>query len=645
MAAKKKTKEIIAVTNEESDITVQSEDLLSNSPQVKFLRAQQSFATSSRRNRSSTTNRSNRFSNIENELVPFVGGYDGGYENSSGISVREAIELCQKAHYGFPIFRNAIELMVEFSSSKITLKGGNKRSRLFFKSWLDSIDEWKIQDKFFREYYRSGNVFLHKQSVKIKNTDLIQLSRNFPSAKGLNSLEIPCSYVILNPASVEARQMTNFAQPVFYQVLSAYEIERLVNPQTDKDRQVYESLPEEVKVALKSTNKNNRSDVKMPLDPNQVIAVFYKKQDYEPMSIPMGYSVLEDLNWKQELKQMDMAIARTMQQVVLLITTGAEPDKGGINNKNIAAIQEIFKNESVGRVLVSDYTTKAEFIIPQIADILDPKKYEIVERDIREGLNYILVGQEKFANVNIKITVFMERLKYAREAFVTEFLNKEIENIARDMGFKSWPKAQFEDIDLKDHLQYIKVYQRMAEIGLLTPEELFEAMETNQLPTKEDSVESQRRFKSYRDEGLYLNTVNQKLGESGRPEGSGTPQSVKNVSPIGEGPQSKANISLSKVCDTMKEAQSSFSSFCGVFKSEKDIKRISAKQKEFAESLFSIFVSNEPSVNWHDQDKMKAVISSPVDYNKDRVKELNQVCAEHNVDPYVGVILLESKSE
>lgn len=47
----------------------------------------------------------------------------------------------------------------------------------------------------------------------------------------------------------------------------------------------------------------------------------------------MGYPVLEDINWKAEMKKMDMAIARTMQQAILLVTMGTEPEKGGVNQK------------------------------------------------------------------------------------------------------------------------------------------------------------------------------------------------------------------------------------------------------------------------------------------------------------------------
>ena len=172
----------------------------------------------------------------------------------------------------------------------------------------------------------------------------------------------------------------------------------------------------------------------IPLDPEKIAAVFYKKQDYEPFSVPMGYPVLEDINAKYEMKKIDMAIARTMQQAILLVTMGSEPDKGGVNQKNLETMQTLFANESVGRVLIADYTTKAEFVVPKIADLLDAKKYEIFDRDIRLGLNNILFGEgEKFADTSVKVKIFIERLKQARETFIDEFLFPEIKNICKNL--------------------------------------------------------------------------------------------------------------------------------------------------------------------------------------------------------------------
>ena len=225
----------------------------------------------------------------------------------------------------------------------------------------------------------------------------------------------------------------SFSQGKYFKVLTSYELDRLKNPQTEEDHQVLKSLPVEAKQNLKDRNLTALS---LPLSSEKVNAVFYKKQDYVPFAVPMGYPVLDDINWKAEMKKMDMAIARTMQQAILLVTMGAKPEEGGINQKNLEAMQKIFDNESVGRVLIADYTTKAEFVTPRIADLLDSGKYEVVNEDIRHGLNNILIGNEKFANQSIKVKVFIERLKQARETLLNEFLLPEMRRITKVLGFR-----------------------------------------------------------------------------------------------------------------------------------------------------------------------------------------------------------------
>ena len=93
-----------------------------------------------------------------------------------------------------------------------------------------------------------------------------------------------------------------------------------------------------IKVGTSATSER----VYIELDTDLLHPVFAKKQDYEPMAVPAGFSVLDDLNKKIELKKIDQAISRSIENVVLLVTMGAEPDKGGVNHKNLAAMQQIF---------------------------------------------------------------------------------------------------------------------------------------------------------------------------------------------------------------------------------------------------------------------------------------------------------------
>ena len=178
---------------------------------------------------------------------------------------------------------------------------------------------------------------------------MTQVFRASSLSQALNeSVTLPLKYVMLNPADIRLTGNLSFYNPVYYKNLTGYEVNRLRNPVSEEDFTIFDSLPEEVKNQIKDMNVSSSQGLKIPLDMERVITVFYKKQDYEPYGVPMGYPVLEDIDAKSELKKMDMAIARTMQQAILLVTMGNDPDKGGINQRNLAAMQELFQTNLSG---------------------------------------------------------------------------------------------------------------------------------------------------------------------------------------------------------------------------------------------------------------------------------------------------------
>ncbi len=129
-------------------------------------------------------------------------------------------------------------------------------------------------------------------------------------------------------------------------------------------------------------------------------------------------------------------------------------------------------------------------------------KYERVNQDIKDGLQYMFFGEDKFANASIKVKMFIEALKEGRDLFLNSFLLPEVKKIAEAMNFKNLPEIKFEDISLQDESLMNKIYMQMAQLGLLTPEELNNAIETGMLPNKLDSLESQKEFVKNRREGI-----------------------------------------------------------------------------------------------------------------------------------------------
>mgnify|MGYP003149141504 FL=1 len=610
-------------------------------------------STRSRRNKAGSIERTDRYRNIDDGIIPFR--YSQGITNNSSLDIRDTIVLCQKAYYNFSVFRNTIDLMTEFSMSDIYFTGGSRKSKEFFEALLKKVNINNLQSKFFREYYRSGNVFIHRFDANVSQADVTKMTQTF----GLTSeasFSLPARYIILNPADIQISGNITFATGEFRKILSDYELERLRNPKTEEDRQVLESLdPEAVKQIKGQGGKKpgyNAVSIRLPME--KMTAVFYKKQDYEPFAVPMGYPVLEDINWKQEMKKMDMALTRTTNQAILLVTMGTEPEKGGVNQKNLLAMQKLFENESVGRVLISDYTTKAQFVIPDIAGILDPKKYEVCNHDIQMGLNNILLSDEKFANSSIKVQVFMERLNEGRKVFINDFLIPEIKRLSKEMGFKNYPTPHFEDLDLRDNSVYARVYSRLIELGVLTPEEGIQAIESGRMPTVEESLESQQKLKSYKDDGLYepvlgnkppRDVPNQKAKpvpqQKGRPEGTGVPKETDTKNPIGLKADKQTRFSLTKIQDNLGLADKLNLEVESALRQLHNRKRLNKTQKEIAQQISNIVIHNEDPENW--LAKAGRYAAEPIDRNEDRVKEIQSIAYEHQVDDFLAGILYCSK--
>lgn len=449
--------------------------------------------TKSRLNRIGTYPKFNAFANIRDGMLP----YD---YTTEGVNIQEAVLLCQKAYANIAIFRNAIDIMAEFANSELYLEGGTKKSRDFISKWFEKVSMWKVTDQYFREYYKSGNVFIYRIDGDFTPEDFNKLSLVYGSS--LKPGKVPLKYTFLNPFDIVNARTTAFRDGTYRKILSEYELERLRNPKNEEDEQIFKALPDETQKSILKGGWAERGIV-MPLDVANLSYSFYKKQDYEPFAVPFGFPVLADINWKMELKKIDQAIANTIENVILLITMGNTPDKGGINPRNMEAMQKLFTNESIGRVLVSDYTTKAEFVIPDLNKVLGPDKYKVVNEDIKEGLQNVIVGQERYASTMVKAEIFLERLKEARYAFLNDFLQPQVKMVCQGLGFRKYPTVKFAEIDLKDEIQFNRISTRLIELGILTPEEGMRAIKTGIYPETINMVDSQEKFLGDRKKGYY----------------------------------------------------------------------------------------------------------------------------------------------
>jgi hypothetical protein len=567
--------------------------------------------------------------NIDDGVTPWQ-------QEGDCIGVTDTIVLCQKAYWNVAIFRLSIDVMTEFANSPIHFKSANKQSVKFYeKWWKEVVGGWKVSDQFFREWFRSGNIFVYRFDGEIPIIDFKRLKTS-KAAEALQK-KIPIRYVLLNPADIRCNNSAAFVNAEYSKLLNPYELERLKKPTTDEEIRFKESLDMETRKAI---DKGNVATMKLKQE--QLTAVFCKKQDYEPMAVPMYFPVLFDINLKLQFKKMESAISRTADFMVLLITMGEKPDEkggGGTDPELLSAMRELYQTESIGRVMVADYTTKMEFVIPKLNEILGSEKYKIVNQDIADGLMNIFFSENKFADSMVKIKMFLERLNESRKAFIEFFLMPEMKRIGKELGFRDIPVVEFETVDLKNEVEYMKIYSRMAELGLLTPEETFDALKTNQLPTSEDSIISQEEFKKLKKRGLYeplLGGPKDPAAAAGRPKGAKAPQKKKNIQPAG----ASAQFSTNKIAETIKKSQELVELTAQKFKEKNNYQRLSKKHKETAASIAHLIIKNERMEDWGG--KVDSYLAGQFDPNFEIVDAIEEMSSEHIISDLLASILFHS---
>ncbi len=576
----------------------------------------------------------NRFKNIDDGLLPF------DYSRDS-VNVRDAIQLCQKAYFNVPAFRSTIDMLSDFADSDLFLEGGSAKARNFVNAWFKRIKIHDIKSQYFREYYRSGNVFMYRVDGKIKTSDTGKVLETYGATK---SVPIPIKYLIINPTDIATKGSISFNDFQYFKVLTPYEISRLKDPKTEHEIEMYNSLPEDVQVRIQNNTATTTERLYIRLASELLHVVFAKKQDYEPLSVPYAFSVLDDINKKLELKKIDQAISRSIENVVLLVTMGAEPDKGGVNHKALAAMQNIFKNQSVGRVLVSDYTTKADFVIPDLRKVVGPEKYEILNRDIQEGLQNVLLGDNKYADGQLKMKIFIQRLEESRSQFIRDFLQPEIRRICKDAGMRSWPEVKFVKTDTLDNSDMTKLATRMMELGVLTPQQGMEVINTGIFPKSEDMGAAQDTFKEQREEGYYMPLVNSinlyQNEEDSAPEAK--PEAAP-IAPSGGRPIGVSNSNFSK--KHIVEATQMVSEFelraYRDFALKFGLEELDDERRDLVSRACESIIVSKPQGEWDE------TLSSVVD-NLDNLSELNvdpevlDMGSKHQLDDMSAAILYHS---
>lgn len=578
--------------------------------------------------------------------------YADGY-----IGIQEVVYLCQKAWEEFQLFRNTIETMVEFSASDIQISEKNASAKSFCEGWLNAVNMKGFSEQFYRELYRSCNLFIYKINGDIDKKDL-------KSLKDLSGGEvsIPVKYTILNPAQVALEGGVTYDAAV-YKILSPYEIQRLKNPKSETEKSIFKNLDKDIQLQIQNHSENyGGSSETLRVALKDVDSIFYQKQDYEYFAVPLFYGVLDDIELKLEMKNADRQIIHSLDSMLLLLTMGGAKSRDGgelpPNPEHMAYMKTLFNNKKAQRVLVADYTTKAEYVIPDIDKIIGKNKYEQVNEDIREGLQTVFGGNETFSNSVTKVKIFCERLEKGQSIF-KKWLEDQLHEVCKKMGFSARPKVKLSKISLEDDAQMFRVYTRMAELGFLTPEELFNATKTGVLPNMNESVKSQRQFKKQKEEDIYFpqiynnssynpldaesavdeENVEPSANQKGRPPAKDSGFNEVRTRRVG----SVEQLSLKSLKDVLNKFDNLKENVNKAFVEKYKVDKLTDGQKEITKSI-ALNISKNYELNDWESAVSKTVKDKNIFLNEEMQSSIDKICEDFEIsDEFLGILVHHSK--
>jgi hypothetical protein len=205
---------------------------------------------------------------------------------------------------------------------------------------------------------------------------------------------------------------------------------------------------------------------------------------------------------------------------------------------------------------------------------------------------------------------------------------------------------------LQDDVQITRVYTRLAELGLLTPEQLFEAMKNGVLPETSEIKPTQQEYLKDRQAGLFnplVGGVPVIAGPETNNDGTSTPNGPNpNAFDNGRPQTSTAKtFSVEEITKGFKDFNSLAKETDEQFKEKLNVKRLNVHQKQLSFNLACSVAQVSPKNEWKETiaryiEDPKLILSTDK-YSNEIYKNITDLSDEFKISLEAATILYCSK--
>lgn len=386
----------------------------------------------------------------------------------------EKIRACDQAYRTCGPVKFILDMMTDFVCQGLDIYHPNASKQDRYRHWWKRIDGNRISDLIVSHMFRHGGVgvlraFSKLTTADIKDLDTTQAADDLPyipsPAPTLN--RIPIQYTVLNPTSLTplGGALGMFAGLKRYGItLETSLANSIKNPRTKIDKDIVKGLPAYIVEAAKSADKI------IPLDPEKIEVLYYKKDDYQYWPDPLVFSVLKDIRLYDKMKDADNAALESAISRVRLWILGSLEHKITVGKDQFSKLRnQILASRSGGAIdMIWDGALDFKESSSDFTKVLGQAKYQPSLQAINAGLGIpqsLTGGGDSGGMTNnaLSLKTLIERLQYARNLLI-RFWEGEFEKLRVAFGDRHAPRLRFDVMSLSDEaaekMLWIQLYDR-----------------------------------------------------------------------------------------------------------------------------------------------------------------------------------------
>lgn len=387
------------------------------------------------------------------------------------------VNYCRFFYKTEPIVSTVINKLVEIGINDLVFsKNGlaDNQFRLYEAIKQDLLD---FAETMAQEYLLSGLV--------VPEITFKQVDKDFLMSYGIKKadrMKVPDAMWVRDPKTIKIYTGIVSDKPQYFLKIPQEFIDFVKNggkyESGAEDKELYKAIKKEFPEIIKAIAAGK---TEVPLENNFILRRKYLSDN--PYPIPYINPSLEALQHKRKLRRMDYSIIDKVISAIMHIKIGSDDFPITDSPEDEAYVTDIRNQlqmranveQNLERIfqLITNHTVDINWIFPDVAPLLDDKKYEDVNQEILFGLGFpriLITGESQKTGTSdpeMAMIAPIRTMKNFRNKII-QIIQEICKQIAIENGFSKVPSVSFNEINMHKFADFLQGLSKLYEVSALS---------------------------------------------------------------------------------------------------------------------------------------------------------------------------------